>query len=473
MLLARPGRARSRPRGRDHEHGRSRRLAHQGVEHLVARGVEPVQVLDQQQHGLARGGREHQLQQRLERLLLALLRRELERRARLVRRQRQRVRQQRHRLGRRPDGLERARQPRALLVRRVRVLEPRQPREHLDHRVQRVARVVRRGAALEQEVGLVAQALAELEQQPRLADAGLSGDQHGLALSFARELEAGGDERQVLVAADERRERRARDAARLRGALAQHPRERHRAAQARQRQLARVVELEGALDQRAGVGAHEHRARLRALDESRGDRRGVAHEAGAGGTGVARDHRARCGRRPAAAGGRAPRRAGSRAATARRRSRARPAPRAARRPRARPGSRSRRRGGPPRPWPGARRDPAPRSPRCRGSGRAPRAAPRGRCPRTTTGCRPRRTPAQSRSAVRRTAWSSDPPEPAWRRRAPSRRPGARACRRWRRRGGTRARRAAPRRRRPSWAGARSASGAARAARSPRDREARW
>ena len=249
-----------------------------------------MKVLDQQQHGLARGGRQHQLQQRLERLLLALLRRELERRTRLVRGQRQRVRQQGHGLGCRPDGLERSREPLALLVGGVLVFEPREPGQHLDHRVQRVARVVGRGAALQQEVGLVPQALAELEQQARLADAGLSGDEHGLAVPFAGELEARQDQRQVLVAAHERRERRARYPARLGGALAQHARERDRAAEPRQRQIARLLEIEEPLDERPGVGAHDHRARLRSFQETPGNRRGVSHEAGAGGAGVARDH---------------------------------------------------------------------------------------------------------------------------------------------------------------------------------------
>ncbi len=290
VLLAGPGGARARARGGDHEHGGGPRLAHERVEHLLARGVEPVQVLDHQHDGLPGGGRQHELQQRLERLLLALLRGELERRLRLVRGQRQGIREQRDALRRRADRRERLREPLALGLARERALQLGDARQHVEDRTQRVARVVGRGAALEQQVRPPAQPLGELEEQARLADAGLARHQQRLALPLARQLEAGEHQRQVLIAADERRERGARGSARHDGALAQHARERHRPREPWQRLLARGLEVEEALDQRPGVRADDDDAWRRAREQARRDGGDVADEAGARRARVARDH---------------------------------------------------------------------------------------------------------------------------------------------------------------------------------------
>ena len=78
---------------------------------------------------------------------------------------------------------------------------------------------------------LGAQSLAQGEDEPRLADTGLAREQHDLALAVPGLPPAVEEQRQLLVAADERRARRAveRLEAALRRALAGHAEARARA----------------------------------------------------------------------------------------------------------------------------------------------------------------------------------------------------------------------------------------------------
>jgi hypothetical protein len=64
----------------DHQHGQAPRPIDDQAQELARRGINPVQVLVQQQHGLAAGHAHHLLEQGLEGLGLLPLRAQLERR---------------------------------------------------------------------------------------------------------------------------------------------------------------------------------------------------------------------------------------------------------------------------------------------------------------------------------------------------------------------------------------------------------
>jgi hypothetical protein len=124
----------ARPRGRDLAAGAPAAWRTSASSTSSLEGSSQCRSSTTSRTGLRAGG-QHQLQQSFERLLLPLLRRELERRARASS-----VAATAHP----PAGhgfawlrRARARSSRSLLVRRVRLVEPREPGQHLDHGVER------------------------------------------------------------------------------------------------------------------------------------------------------------------------------------------------------------------------------------------------------------------------------------------------------------------------------------------------
>ena len=87
----------------------------------------------------------------------------------------------------------------------------------LDHRVQRTGLVIRRALVRESEMGLGGDALAQLPHEARLADPGLAREQHHLALAVLRLPPAAQQQRDLLLAPDQRGQ--ARGLARLEAAL--------------------------------------------------------------------------------------------------------------------------------------------------------------------------------------------------------------------------------------------------------------
>ena len=74
----------------------------------------------------------------------------------------------------------------------------------LDHRVERAVDVIGRALVAERDVRLPAESLAQRPDEPRLADPGLADEQDHLALAGLRLLPALEQQRQLLLAADQR-----------------------------------------------------------------------------------------------------------------------------------------------------------------------------------------------------------------------------------------------------------------------------
>ena len=119
----------------------------------------------------------------------------------------------------------------------------------LDQRMQRTGRVVRRALVEQAYVGLVLEARAHFPHQTRLADAGLAGQQDDMPLAVFGLLPSAQQQRDLLVAPDQRRQ--ARRLPRLEAPFGLGPRPRpatRRAAAAKplRRMRPEVLELEQA-----------------------------------------------------------------------------------------------------------------------------------------------------------------------------------------------------------------------------------
>ena len=86
--------------------------------------------------------------------------------------------------------------------------------ELLDHRMERAVGVVGRAVVAERRVRLVAEPLAQRADEARLADAGLAGQQHHLALAVLGPLPAVEQHAELVLAPDQRRETAGRAAPR-------------------------------------------------------------------------------------------------------------------------------------------------------------------------------------------------------------------------------------------------------------------
>ena len=180
----------------------------------------------------------------MEGLLLPLLRAQLERRVAADGRDREQVRKQQgglaHVLGRqRQHGLELV----ELALGRVLPPQPRRPLEQADYRVERGVGVVGRAELAERGVRLAAQVLAQGAHQTGLADAGLAREQDHLALALPCPPPAVEQERELVLAANQRGEpgRVQGLEAALGGTLAQHGERAHRPGEALQAHRSEVA----------------------------------------------------------------------------------------------------------------------------------------------------------------------------------------------------------------------------------------
>jgi hypothetical protein len=96
MWAADPGRRKFWPEGEDHQHPQPENPIDEKVEGLARGGIAPVHVLPYHQHRLTRRQPLKLCQLGMKRLLLELLRSEIERRIAVAGRDRQQVREQRN-----------------------------------------------------------------------------------------------------------------------------------------------------------------------------------------------------------------------------------------------------------------------------------------------------------------------------------------------------------------------------------------
>ena len=99
-------------------------------------------------------------------------------------------------------------------------------------------------------MGLVGEMVAKLAYKPRLADPGLAREQHHLAFAIAHLPPAAQQQRDLLIAADERRQPRGLTCleAPLGPALAHHPPDRERLGEALEAPAPNVLELKQTAD---------------------------------------------------------------------------------------------------------------------------------------------------------------------------------------------------------------------------------
>ena len=206
-----PGRAEFRPRGREDEQRRLRAALGERL-HQIERGrVGPVQVLEGERDRLRARPGENPRDQRRQLPAAQFLRREL-RRALL----RQRDVDQRREQGRIFGGVEADEPKRVLEVGEApvgRLIRAEALAAPFGDRVQRRILQELRRRQFDQGVRRLAERRAKLLDEARLADAGLADDERELALAFARPLPAPAQEVELLLAPDERSERRARRSA--------------------------------------------------------------------------------------------------------------------------------------------------------------------------------------------------------------------------------------------------------------------
>ena len=207
MRVAGPRRLELRPEGDHQQHGQALQALHREVEQLERGRVDPVRVLEDHQDGPARGEALELPQQSLEGPRLPLLRVELERRVALLRRDREEVGEERH--GARDVVHRRADQRLQLVepdVRGVVLRQTRRSPELLHHRPERAVRVVGRALVPQARRPLGPEPLAQRQDEPRLADAGLAAEQDDLALALLGALPAVEQQRDLVLPAHQRRE---------------------------------------------------------------------------------------------------------------------------------------------------------------------------------------------------------------------------------------------------------------------------
>ena len=144
-------------------------------------------------------------------------------------------------------------------------IEPRGPLQQADHRVKRAVGVVGRAVLAERRVRLVAEALAQRLDQARLADPGLTREQHDLAVAVPGPGPALEQDAELVLAPDQGRQvlpmQRLEPA--LGAALADHPEGGERLGKALEPGRTEIGQLEQATKQAPGRLADDHAAGLR------------------------------------------------------------------------------------------------------------------------------------------------------------------------------------------------------------------
>jgi hypothetical protein len=186
VRLTRPRRREIGSEGDDHQHRQVRDALDGQGQKLLRRRVDPVHVLVDHQNRLVRRERHELVHERFERQLLLALRGQIERRVTLAGRHAEQRGDQRHRTLElvRPACQQSFQLVEARLG-RITAREGRGALQMLDHRMQRAGLVIRGALVGQPDMRLAGDALAQLTDQTRLADAGLAGKQHHLAFALA------------------------------------------------------------------------------------------------------------------------------------------------------------------------------------------------------------------------------------------------------------------------------------------------
>jgi hypothetical protein len=265
VRLPRPGWAEFRPERDQQKHHQARDALDREFQKLLRGRVNPVHVLVGEQRRLFPRKPFELIDQYFQRQLLLALRRHLGQRVPLTGWNVEQRCDQRHRhvepvCAARQNGLELAEPG----LRRIVARKARSALELLDDGVQRAGRVMGRALAEQADVRLVLKLLAKLAHQARLADPGLAGEQHDLAFAIPRLPPAAQEQRNLLLAANQRRQARglARLEAPLRPAFARNPPGRKRLGKALEPLWAEVSKLECPAHQPARHLADHDTARL-------------------------------------------------------------------------------------------------------------------------------------------------------------------------------------------------------------------
>jgi hypothetical protein len=177
------------------------------VEQLRRRRVDPVRVLQDDQHRPPACQPLELGQQGIERARLPLLRVELRARVAPSRRDVEQSGQEFRRVSRVGYDLpQHCFELVQLGLGRLVGPKPGGPLELVGDRPQRAVRVIGRAVVPQGRAGLLPEQLAQSEHNPGLADAGRAGQEHDLALAFLGLPPAVEQQRQLMLAADERRE---------------------------------------------------------------------------------------------------------------------------------------------------------------------------------------------------------------------------------------------------------------------------
>ena len=162
-----------------------------------------MDVLVEREHRPLRGESLELLDQHVERARLLPLRGQGERRVAIAGRDREQCREEWDRL---VEGIGRRREHRVQLLEldlwRIFPGQPGGALEQLDHRVEHTARVMGRAVVAERREALVGQAVAEVSDDARFADAGLAGEQDDVALALSGALPPFQQEVDLLLPAD-------------------------------------------------------------------------------------------------------------------------------------------------------------------------------------------------------------------------------------------------------------------------------
>ena len=269
-----PARLEPRPMRADKHHPLRHQPFRDHLQKLRARGIDPMQVLHDEQHRNARRhGFDHR-EQGLDRALLALLGARGAGRIALAQRQRQQgcerrnvARERQAQVGEPPFEL-------GELLRRAVVPRETQPMlELLDHGVIGRVPVIGRAHVHDALLRYVADPILEPAQHPRFADARLPGEQNRGSFALDRPLPAFEQEAQLLFAPDQRHQskRRFRLEAASYSAFAEHAVGAHRMRDAFQALRAELFADIQSLDEPEGVFAYHDCAGARERLQPRRD----------------------------------------------------------------------------------------------------------------------------------------------------------------------------------------------------------
>ncbi len=246
----------------------------QEIDHLTGRRVDPVQILECDHQRLLARKAEEMIDQRRDGRILLLLRRQLQWRIAVTGRNgQQRGKQRRNLLDVAMSGSDRGLQARQRLHGRILAIETERVFELLGERIERRGGVIGRALERDLSMAVTGDPFEDFLDDARLADAGLAELDHDLALALLGLLPAPHQQRNLLLAVDERGQPRAHRG----GEAGLHPRGAHHVPSlgllrdALQRVDAEIAVVELPLQQRLGRRGNHHAVGRRQTLQPRGE----------------------------------------------------------------------------------------------------------------------------------------------------------------------------------------------------------